>query len=53
MSNKKTKTMSIFFLAIALLLGAALVANPMRQVNAQGNATNGVNQTGAVGVLTI
>jgi hypothetical protein len=53
MSNKRTKTMSIFFVATALLLGAALVANPMRQVNAQGNATNGMNQTGAVGVLTI
>lgn len=53
MSNTKTKTISIFFVAIALLLGAALVANPMRQVNAQGNMTSGMNQTGAVGVLTI
>ena len=53
MSNANTKTIGMFFVAIALLLGAAMVANPLRQVNAQANMTNGMNQTGAVGVLTV
>ena len=41
----------MFFVAMAILLGAAVVANPLHQVNAQANMTNGMNQTGAVGVL--
>ena len=51
MSN--TKVIGMFFVAIALLLGVAMIANPFHQVNAQGNMTGGTNQTGAVGVLTI
>ena len=49
----KTKTVGMFFVAFAVLLGAAMIANPFRQVNAQANATNATNPTGAVGVLTI
>ena len=53
MSDTKTNTIGMLFVAMALLLGAALIANPIRQANAQGNMTNDMNQTGAVGVLTV
>ncbi len=50
MSNVNTVTLSMFFAAFAALLGAAMIANPILQVNAQGNGTNA---TGVTGVLTI
>lgn len=38
-----TKNVSIFILAVAILGGTALIANPGRVVYAQGNATSTIN----------
>jgi len=43
MSN--TKIVPVLFVSMALLLGAAMIANPIAQVNAQGNQTNATNAT--------
>src|SRR5438093_10577801 len=36
----------MFVAAVAVLIGAGIIANPMHQVNAQGNQTNPTNATG-------
>jgi len=43
MSN--TKIVPVLFVSMALSLGAAMIANPIAQVNAQGNQTNATNAT--------
>ena len=48
----KAKMFGMYFIAAAILVAAALVANPIRQVNAQGNATN-VTGVGVVKITTI
>jgi hypothetical protein len=44
-SNRKTITM--FATAVTVLIGVGMIANPMQQVNAQGNQTNATNATGS------
>jgi len=42
----------MFVAAVAVLIGVGMIANPVQQVNAQGNqtnATNGTNATNATG----
>lgn len=48
----KAKMFGMYIIAAAILVAAALVANPIRQVNAQGNATN-VTGVGVVKITTI
>jgi len=53
MSN--TKNLCIYFIATAILFGAALVANPTQSVNAQngnGNGTQNGNATNATVIIT-
>jgi hypothetical protein len=44
MSNRKT--IAVLFASMAVLLGAAIIVNPIGQANAQGNQTNQTNATG-------
>jgi len=44
-TNRKTITM--FVAAVAVLIGVGMIANPMQQVNAQGNQTKATNATNA------
>ncbi len=39
----------MFVAAVAVLIGVGMIANPMQQVNAQGNQTNATNATNATG----
>jgi hypothetical protein len=48
MSNTNAKTLCMFFVATAILLGATMMANAIHQVNAQGNATNATDGGQAV-----
>ena len=48
----KATMFGMYFIAAAILVAAALVANPIRHVNAQGNATN-VTGVGVVKITTI
>ena len=45
MLNINRKFVAVFFASMAVLLGAAMIANPIAQVNAQGNQTNATNAT--------
>jgi hypothetical protein len=45
MLNIHRKFVAVFFASMAVLLGAAMIANPIAQVNAQGNQTNATNAT--------
>jgi|SRR5206468_1796489 len=46
MLNINRKFVAVFVASMAVLLGAAMIANPIAQVNAQGNQTNATNATG-------
>jgi hypothetical protein len=48
MSTTNTKTITMFVTAMAVLLGATMIANPIALVNAQGNQSQG-NKTNATG----
>ena len=39
----------MFATAVTVLIGVGMIANPMQQVNAQGNQTNATNATSATG----
>jgi hypothetical protein len=45
MLNINRKFVAVLVASMALLLGAAMIANPIAQVNAQGNQTNATNAT--------
>jgi hypothetical protein len=45
MLNINRKFVAVFVASMAVLLGAAMIANPIAQVNAQGNQTNATNAT--------
>ncbi len=45
MSTRITKTAMTFAAAVAVLIGAAMIANPISFANAQVNQTNQTNQT--------
>jgi len=52
MSTTNRRTITMFVAAVAVLIGVGMIANPVQQVNAQGNqtnATNGTNATNATG----
>jgi hypothetical protein len=46
-STTNRKTITTFVAAVAVLIGVGMIANPMQQVNAQGNQTNATNATNA------
>ena len=45
MLNINRKLVAVLVASMAILLGAAMIANPIAQVNAQGNQTNATNAT--------
>jgi hypothetical protein len=45
MLNISRKFIAVFGASMAVLLGAAMIANPIAQVNAQGNQTDATNAT--------
>jgi hypothetical protein len=45
MLNINRKFVAVFVASMAVLLGAAMIANPIAQVSAQGNQTNATNAT--------
>ena len=53
MSNINRPTLAVLMASMAVLLGAAMIANPLGQANAQENQTNQTNATGAVVVTKI
>jgi hypothetical protein len=55
MSTTNTKTITMFVTAMAVLLGATMIANPIALVNAQGNQSQGnkTNATGGAKAVTI
>lgn len=60
MSTTNTKTITMFVAAMAVLLGATMIANPITLVNAQGNQSQGnqsqgnkTNATGGAKAVTI
>jgi len=53
MSNINRPTLAVLMGSMAVLLGAAMIANPIGQANAQENQTNQTNATGAVVVTKI
>jgi hypothetical protein len=46
MSTTNRRTITMFVAAVAVLIGVGMIANPVQQVNAQGNQTNATNVTG-------
>ncbi|HEX5920258.1 MAG TPA: hypothetical protein VFY55_00600 [Nitrososphaeraceae archaeon] len=53
MSNINGRSLAVLMASMAVLLGAAMIANPLGQANAQENQTNQTNATGAVVVTKI
>jgi hypothetical protein len=53
MSNINRTSLAVLMASMAVLLGAAMIANPIGQGNAQENQTNQTNATGAVVVTKI